>query len=105
MFWACAEFVTGSSRSLVRRWFKNKTPIEIASEDQSFNDTEPDIAVLRQSVESYREQAPRAADVLLLIEISDATLSLGSPTTGRWMYEDGGFLSTANPEARATALF
>jgi Uma2 family endonuclease len=54
---------------------QEQDPIELAAEDQSFNDPEPDIAVLRASVESYRAQAPGAADVLLLIEISDATLS------------------------------
>ncbi|MBB6051821.1 Uma2 family endonuclease [Armatimonas rosea] len=54
---------------------QEQDPIEIASEDQSYNDPEPDIAVLRQSVESYQTQAPGAVDILLLIEISDATLS------------------------------
>jgi Uma2 family endonuclease len=55
---------------------QEQDPIEIATEDQTFNDPEPDIAVLRQNIETYRERAPGAADVLLLVEISDATLSL-----------------------------
>ncbi|WP_395143855.1 Uma2 family endonuclease [Armatimonas sp.] len=83
---------------------QEQDPIEIASEDQTFNDPEPDIAVLRQSVESYREQAPGSADVLLLVEISDATLSLDRNRKAR-LYARAGITDYWALDVRGRRLF
>ena len=83
---------------------QEQDPIEIATDDQSINDPEPDIAVLRQSVESYRDQAPRAADVLLLVEISDATLSLDRNHKAR-LYARAGVADYWALDVRGRRLF
>ncbi len=83
---------------------QEQDPIEIAVEDQTFNDPEPDIAVLRQSVESYREQAPGASEVLLLVEISDATLSLDRNRKAR-LYSRAGIMDYWALDVRGRRLF
>lgn len=40
-----------------------------------FTEPQPDILVLRGPAPRYREHTPRSEDVLLLVEVSDATLS------------------------------
>ena len=44
----------------------------IAADD--YNEPEPDIAVLRNDITAYREDAPGPADILLLVEVSNTTL-------------------------------
>jgi Uma2 family endonuclease len=40
------------------------------------SEPEPDIAILRRRSDSYAQAHPRAGDVLLLIEVSDSTISV-----------------------------
>jgi Uma2 family endonuclease len=40
-----------------------------------FSAPQPDIALLRPDPDFYRQQAPTAADVLLVIEVSDTTIA------------------------------
>ena len=42
----------------------------------AFNEPEPDLMLLRPRADDYRQSHPGAADVLLLIEVSDSSLSL-----------------------------
>jgi len=41
----------------------------------AFNEPEPDLMLLRPRADDYRESHPTAADVLLLVEVSDSSLS------------------------------
>ena len=41
----------------------------------SYNEPEPDVAILRPRADRYRSSHPGGADVLLLIEVSDAALA------------------------------
>lgn len=48
-------------------------PTEIARDDQERNYVEPDVAVLRERVDSYTIAAPGPSDTILLIEVADST--------------------------------
>ena len=47
-------------------WVVGQDPIQVADDNQP----EPDIAVLRGSIQSYRGRLPRPSDALLLVEIA-----------------------------------
>jgi Uma2 family endonuclease len=47
-----------------------QNPVQLSSLDEP----QPDLTVLRQKPEGYRDALPTAADVLLLVEVSDTTL-------------------------------
>jgi len=49
---------------------RKKEPVRIPA----FDEPEPDIAIVRGSDADYRRRIPRAADVALLVEVSEATL-------------------------------
>lgn len=48
-------------------------PVDVAPEDNPTSEPEPDIAVLSKAATAYMKAGPGAADVRLLIEISDST--------------------------------
>lgn len=50
-------------------------PIDVAPEDNPTSEPEPDFAVLARSAREYSESNPPAAEVRLLIEISNSTLA------------------------------
>ena len=52
-----------------------ESPLDVAPEDMPSSEPEPDIAVLSKEGNEYQRSFPPAADVRLLIEISDSTLA------------------------------
>lgn len=52
---------------------QQEAPVEIAEADERTNEPEPDACVLRGRIESYTE-APKPADVILVVEVADSTL-------------------------------
>ena len=48
-------------------------PIEVAAGDQSLNEPEPDLVVLRESKPEYDRRQPRGDEVMLLIEVADSS--------------------------------
>ncbi len=51
-------------------------PIDVAPDDFSRNEPEPDLAVLRQPVDTFSEGNPKPADIVLAVEVADSTLPL-----------------------------
>src|SRR5262245_33496533 len=70
------EYSLGQAEALLRErlppgcHLRNQAPITLAR-----SEPEPDLAVVRGDRGDYRSVHPRASDVLLVIEISDTTLS------------------------------
>ena len=58
-----------------------KQPVRIPE----FDEPEPDIAIVRGSDADYRHRIPTAADVALLVEVSETTLSRTGARSGRPM--------------------
>ncbi len=52
-----------------------ESPVDVAPEDNPSSEPEPDIAVLSKDGNEYPKTFPPAADVRLLVEISDSTLA------------------------------
>ncbi len=69
------EYAVGQGEELLRArmpagWHvRNQTPITLAS-----SEPEPDLTVARGDRATYRQHHPRAADVTLVVEISDTSL-------------------------------
>lgn len=57
----------------------SQTPLVLGD----YSEPEPDVLVLRQRADRYRDALPRAADVLLLIEVSDSTAQYDREVKGR----------------------
>lgn len=55
-------------------------PINVAEEENETNEPEPDAAVFRQPVTAYTENHPGPEDLLLVVEVSDATLHFDRST-------------------------
>lgn len=53
---------------------QNKATIEVAAPDMEHNAPDPDLAVTRESTTAYASANPGPGDLLLVVEISDATL-------------------------------
>jgi Uma2 family endonuclease len=51
-----------------------ESPIDVAPEDNSTNEPEPDLIVLERPIREIMSGNPRPADIRLLVEISDSTL-------------------------------
>lgn len=64
-------------------WIQN--PISLGA----FNTPEPDIAILRSSALQKRDKLPTAADVILIIEVSDSSLEFDLVTKKRQYAEAG----------------
>ncbi|MBV8847417.1 MAG: Uma2 family endonuclease [Bryobacterales bacterium] len=52
---------------------EQENPIDVAPEDNPASEPEPDLVVLREPSEHYREN-PKPQDILLAIEVADSTL-------------------------------
>jgi Uma2 family endonuclease len=64
--WLLRVFGTGRVRTQV--------PIEVAEPDRKRNAPQPDIAVVRQFKPEYWKRHPRGDELILVVEISDASL-------------------------------
>ncbi len=69
---------------LVAEWLRSvfgpyrlnrEVPVDVAPEDNPTSEPEPDIAVLVKSAKKYQDAPPPAADVQLLVEVSDSTVA------------------------------
>ena len=74
-----------------KRRVTSEAPIDVSPEDNPTSEPEPDIAVLAKPVSQYRVGNPEAADIRLLIEISDTTLAFDR-TTKAGLYARAGIL-------------
>ena len=50
-------------------------PIDVANEDNTYNEPEPDIAALAKPLAAYTERNPVPEELLLVVEVSDSTLA------------------------------
>lgn len=66
-------------------------PIDVAAEDNTVNEPEPDIAVLAQPATAYASDNPGPADILLLVEVSDSTRNFDL-TTKALLYARAGIV-------------
>jgi Uma2 family endonuclease len=70
--WTTKEALKALDRRLPPGWTSQKEePVRIPSYDEP----EPDIAIIRGSDADYRHRIPTPADVALAVEVSDSTLS------------------------------
>jgi Uma2 family endonuclease len=70
--WTTKEVNKALDSRLPRGWTSQKEePVRIPGYDEP----EPDIAIIRGSDADYRHRIPTAADVALVVEVSEATLS------------------------------
>ncbi|MBY0503099.1 MAG: Uma2 family endonuclease [Bryobacteraceae bacterium] len=77
--------------ALVDAWLKRIFPgkvlsgavLDVTPEDDSTNEPQPDLIVLRRPITEFLNQPPRAADVALIIEVADRSLSLDQGTKAR----------------------
>ncbi len=84
--YATKETLKALDKRLPAGWTSRKEePVRIPE----FDEPEPDVAIVRGSDADYRRRIPTAADVALLVEVSEATL-----------YQDRGKKRTAYARAR-----
>lgn len=60
-----------------------ETPIDVAPEDNPTNEPEPDLIVLTKPSREIKEANPQPADLRLVVEIADSTLSFDRTTKAR----------------------
>ncbi len=53
---------------------ESESPTDVANEDNTHSEPEPDLKVLRRSFREYSSTNPLPEDLLLVIEVSDSTL-------------------------------
>ena len=58
-------------------------PIDVAAEDNTINEPEPDLTVLAQPATAYAFANPGPADILLLVEVSDSTRTFDLTTKAK----------------------
>jgi Uma2 family endonuclease len=59
---------------------RKEDPIDVAADDNNHNEPEPDLVVLRESIEKLQGRRPQPHDVILAIEIGDSTLRIDRST-------------------------
>jgi Uncharacterized protein conserved in cyanobacteria len=59
---------------------QSQASIDVADEDNDFNEPEPDAAVTFEPTTSYMEGNPGPADLVLVVEVSDTTLRFDRTT-------------------------
>jgi Uma2 family endonuclease len=64
----------GLVRTIGEQFVNPEAPIDVAPEDNPTNEPEPDLVVLGKPSHEFRDSNPRAADLRLVVEISDSTL-------------------------------
>ena len=72
-------------------------PIDVAPEDNPFNEPQPDIIILKRPSWEFKKENPQPADLHLVVEVSDSSLGFdlkkkprcmlapASLNTGFWM--------------------
>jgi Uma2 family endonuclease len=60
-----------------------ETPIDVAPEDNPTNEPEPDLIVLSKPSREIRDANPQPAELRLVVEIADSTLSFDRTTKAR----------------------
>ena len=55
-------------------FIQSQLPIEVPGEDNTYNEPEPDILVMKKAFTELEHETPGAEDVLLAIEVSDSSL-------------------------------
>lgn len=66
-----------------------QAPIQAGTPDRKWSLPEPDLAVLAEQKDDYRERHPRGDEVLLVVEVSDTTVQHDT-TTKRDLYARAG---------------
>jgi len=67
-------------RTFGEQFVNPEAPIDVAPEDNPTNEPEPDLVVLAKPSREFQAANPRPADLRLVIEISDSTLSFDLTT-------------------------
>ena len=62
------------------QYVNSETPIDVAPEDNPTNEPEPDLIVLSRPSREIKDANPQPADLRLVVEISDSTLSFDRST-------------------------
>jgi Uma2 family endonuclease len=70
---ACVERISAHLHEISRRRFLVRTQNPIVLDD--FSEPQPDVTVLRSRGDFYENAHPRPQDILLLIEVSDTTVT------------------------------
>jgi Uma2 family endonuclease len=55
---------------------RKEEPIDVAVEDNKYNEPEPDFVVLREPVQKLRMRRPQPQDVIFVIEVADSSLGV-----------------------------
>jgi len=63
-----------ANRTFGDRFVRVQGPIALPGPDGDYSEPEPDLAVTRESTTAYSDHHPRPEDLLLVVEVSDATL-------------------------------
>src|SRR5271154_3867052 len=61
-------------RTFGEQYVNPEAPIDVAPEDNSTNEPEPDLVVLAKPSREFQDANPRPSDLRLVVEISDSTL-------------------------------
>ena len=77
--------------TLIQTWFNRLFPacvlaeamLDVSPADEPTNEPQPDLMVLRRPIISFLTIRPRAADVALLIEVSDVSLAFDADIKAR----------------------
>ena len=70
-------------RLFTANFMQIQEPVLVASEDDEFNEPEPDLTVLAQFYDNYGLKKPSTGDVVLLVEIAHTTLDRDTKTKPR----------------------
>jgi Uma2 family endonuclease len=65
------------------QFVNSEAPIDVAPEDNPTNEPEPDLIVLSRPSREIKDANPQPADLRLVVEISDSTLSFDRSTKAR----------------------
>jgi len=65
------------------QYVNSEAPIDVAPEDNPTNEPEPDLIVLAKPSREIKDANPQPADLRLVLEISDSTLSFDRSTKAR----------------------
>ncbi len=65
------------------RFVHPEAPIDVAPEDNPSSEPEPDLVVTSRDLSHFQSSNPRPVDLLLVVEISDTTLSFDLTTKAR----------------------
>jgi Uma2 family endonuclease len=73
------------------RMVNAEAPIDVSPEDNHSNEPEPDLIVLKRDLSQFASENPRPADLQLVVEVADTTLSFDL-TTKAGLYARAGII-------------